>query len=84
MNARLDPMTPATGQLDGISTGLGDSVASASKNIPHGKVGVTTAGDIRAAGGQVVNDHGNHGRVSGLTAGKAADVFKNVVHNPNK
>jgi uncharacterized protein RhaS with RHS repeats len=73
----------ATGKLDGISTGLGDSVASASKNIPHTKVGVTTAGDIRAAGGQVVNDKGNHGTVSGLTADKAAEVFKKVVDNPN-
>jgi len=74
----------ATGKLDGVSTGLGDSVASASKNIPHGKVGVTTAGDIRAAGGQVVNDHGNHGTVSGLTAEKAAEVFKRIVENPNR
>ncbi len=74
----------ATGKLSGISTGLGSSVAEASKNIPHGKVGVTTAGDIRAAGGQVVNDRGNHGTVSGLTAEKAAEVFKDVVKNPNK
>jgi RHS repeat-associated protein len=70
---------PATGKLDGVSTGLGDSVASASKNIPHSKVGVTTAGEIRAAGGQVINDRGNHGTVSGLTAEKAAEVFKRTL-----
>jgi hypothetical protein len=74
----------AAGKLSGISTGIGDSVASASKNIPHRKVGVTTAGDIRAAGGQVVNDRGNHANVSGITAEQAADLFKNVVRNPNK
>ena len=73
-----------SGKLSGISTGIGDSVASASKNIPHKKVGVTTAGDIRAAGGQVVNDRGNHANVSGITAEKAAELFKNVEKNPNK
>ncbi|EGI78233.1 hypothetical protein, partial [Hylemonella gracilis] len=74
----------AAGNLSGISTGIGDSVASASQNIPHTKVGVTTVGDIRAAGGQVDNDHGNHANVSGITAEQAADLFKNVVKNPNK
>jgi hypothetical protein len=73
-----------TGKLSGISTGVGDSVAAASKNIPHAKVGVTTAGEIRAAGGEVVNDRGNHAEVSGLTAERAADLFKNVQRNPNK
>lgn len=82
-NGKGVTVDPATGKLDGVSTGLGDSVASASKNIPHPKVGVTTAGDIRAAGGEVVNDKGNHGTVSGLTADKAAEVFKKVVDNPN-
>lgn len=75
---------PTTGNLSGVSTGIGDSVAAASKSIPHSKVGVTTAGDIRAAGGQVVNDRGNHADVSGVTAEKAAELFKDVVKNPNK
>jgi hypothetical protein len=76
--------TDAAGKLSGVSTGIGDSVAAASKNVPHNKVGVTTVGDIRAAGGKVVNDRGNHANVSGITAEQAADLFKNVVKNPNK
>ena len=75
---------PATGKLSGISTGVGKSVAEASANIPHSKVGVTTTGDIRAAGGAVTNNHGNHANVSGITATKAAELFKNVEKNPNK
>jgi RHS repeat-associated protein len=73
----------AAGRLSGVSTGIGDSVKSASANIPHPKVGVTTAGDIRAAGGHIINDHGNHATVSGITAEQAASLF-NVVANPNK
>jgi RHS repeat-associated protein len=75
--------TDADGKLSGVSVGIGDSVSAAAANIPHTKVGVTTAGDIRAAGGQVVNDHGNHANVSGISADKAASLFKNKVDNPN-
>ena len=74
----------ATGKLEGISTGIGKTVEAASSNIPHGKVGVTTVGDIRAAGGEIVNDRGNHATVSGVSAEKAAELFKDVVRNPNK
>lgn len=74
----------ATEKLSGISTGIGDSVTAASKNIPHPKVGVSTVGDIRKAGGQVVNDKGNHADVSGITAQQASELFKNVVKNPNR
>jgi RHS repeat-associated protein len=71
------------GKLEGVSVGLGKTVAEASKNIKHGKVGVSTLGEIKAAGGKVVNDYGNHGNLSGVTADKAADIFSNVVKNPN-
>lgn len=74
----------AAGKLDGISTGIGQTVKEAASNIPHPKVGVTTVGDIKAAGGKVVNDRGNHANVSGVTAEKAAELFKTVVKNPNK
>jgi RHS repeat-associated protein len=72
-----------TGKLSNVSVGIGDSVQDASKNILHSKVGVTTAGDIRAAGGQIVNDKGNHANVSGITAVQAAELFQKVVKNPN-
>lgn len=69
--------------LDGVSVGVGDSVAAASKNIPHPKVGVTTAGDIRAAGGNVTAT-GRKGTVSGINAQTAEKLFTPVVKNPNK
>lgn len=47
------------GKLSGNSIGIGDSVASASKN--HCR-------DIRAAGGQVVNDHDNYANAPEITA----------------
>ena len=70
--------------LNGVSTGIGKTVAEASSNTPHKTVGVSTVGAIRAAGGKVVNDRGNHANVSGVTAEKAAELFKNVERNPNK
>lgn len=75
---------PETGQLSGVSVGIGDSVEEASANLRNGKVGVSTAGDLRAAGGDVINDYGNHGNASGLTADQFADLFKCLVKNPNK
>jgi RHS repeat-associated protein len=72
------------GKLEGVSVGLGKTITEASKNIKNGKVGVTTLGEIRAAGGNIVNDYGNHGNLSGLTATKLEDLFRNVVANPNK
>jgi hypothetical protein len=75
---------PVTGALSGVSVGIGDSVEEASKNLRNGKVGVSTAGDLKAAGGEVINDYGNHGNASGLTADQFAELFNNVVKNPNK
>lgn len=72
-----------TGKLTGVSAGIGDSIASASKGIQNNKVGVSTFGAIELAGGKVVNDHGNHVNISGITAKEAETLFKNVVKNPN-
>ena len=74
----------STGKLSGISTGIGDSIAAASKNIPHPKIGVTTVREIRAAGGKIVNDRANHATLSEITAEQAAKLFRNVIKNPNK
>ncbi len=56
--------------------------------IPHNQVGVTTMGQIRAAGGDVVasptrtNPH--HATLSGLTAEQASQLFRPTVKNPNR
>ncbi|MCI0741504.1 MAG: hypothetical protein L0Y72_20920 [Gemmataceae bacterium] len=56
--------------------------------IPHGRVGVTTAGKIRAAGGEVVpskNDKNpHHATLGGLTAEEASKLFRPTQKNPNR
>lgn len=55
--------------------------------IPHRRVGVTTVGAIRAAGGEVlpaptrINPH--HAVLSGLTPDEASRLFRPTVENPN-
>ena len=56
--------------------------------IPHRQIGVTTAGAVRAAGGEVVpsptraNPH--HATLSGLTPEQASHLFRPTVKNPNR
>ncbi|MBL0028891.1 MAG: flavoredoxin [Rhodanobacteraceae bacterium] len=54
-------------------------------NINHNQVGVTTAGEIRAAGGDVVATGGrspNHATVTGLTPEKANSLLTPTQANP--
>lgn len=49
--------TDAAGNVQGVSVNAGvGPVEEIAQGIPHGKVGVTTAGDIRAAGGTIRPD----------------------------
>ncbi len=56
--------------------------------IPHRQVGVTTAGAIREAGGDVIpsptrtNPH--HASLSGLTPERASELFRPTVPNPSR
>jgi hypothetical protein len=86
------------GRLDGLSvnaaSGMGlaeltaPNPATGYPGIPHNRVGVTTVGRIRAAGGNVVSSptRGNphHATVSGLTAYEASALFRPTVPNPNR
>ena len=87
-----------TGKLDNVSVNAaaGLSLADLTKpdpgtgypGVPHRHVGVTTAGAIRAAGGDVVpkptrrNPH--HAVLKGLTPDQAARLFQPTVLNPNR
>jgi RHS repeat-associated protein len=53
-------------------------------NIPNGQMGVTTVGDIRAAGGDVVvtSGRGNHVTVTGLDSNTASQLLSPSVPNP--
>src|SRR5262252_3784573 len=56
--------------------------------IPHNKVGVTTVGAIRAAGGDVVpaptRTNPYHATLSGLTPEQASQLFRPTMTNPNR
>ena len=55
--------------------------------IPHGQVGVTTVGAIRAAGGEVVRTSGrspHHATVIGLSPEEASRLLTPTIPKPAK
>ncbi|MEO0592987.1 MAG: RHS repeat-associated core domain-containing protein [Myxococcota bacterium] len=80
--------TASNGTLAGVSTQsrVGASVETLAQPFRNGQVGVTTVGDIRAAGGRVVMDgtvrNPNHATVSGITAQQAEALFTPTIPNP--
>ena len=79
----------AAGRLEGVSVNSapGASVAELTQTIPNRQVGVTTVGQVRAAGGDVVPSGrpGNpaHATMSGITPQQAERLFTPTVRNPN-
>lgn len=57
-------------------------VKGLSEGLPHNRIGVTTVGDIRKAGGNVVpsptRSNPNHATLSGLSPGQAGSLFKSL------
>ena len=82
--------TRADGTLDGVSVNSapGASFGELSSDILNGQIGVTTVGDIRAAGGDVVpspnGNRPNHCAVCGITAEQAEELFTPTIRNPNR
>jgi hypothetical protein len=78
----------ADGKLSGVSTQSrsGASVKELAQPFKNNQVGVTTAGDIRRAGGQVTPDghpgNPNHATVDGLTAQQLEGLFSPTRPNP--
>ncbi|WP_460203016.1 flavoredoxin [Scytonema sp. NUACC21] len=61
------------------------SVAQLAVSIPHGQVGVTTVGEIRSLGGDVVRTSGrspNHATLTGLTPEQISSVLTPTITNP--
>jgi hypothetical protein len=56
--------------------------------IPHSRVGVTTVGAVRAAGGDVIwkpsPTNAKHCVLSGITPEQASDLFQPTLPNPNR
>ena len=68
-----------------VESASGLSAAELAEGIPHGQVGVTTVGRVRAAGGDVIRTRGrsrNHATLVGLTPEQASSLLTPTVPNP--
>ncbi|MBL8794115.1 MAG: flavoredoxin [Planctomycetia bacterium] len=68
-----------------VECAAGVAVEELSATIPHGQVGVTTVGAIRAAGGDVVRTSGrssHHATLIGLSPDAASRLLSPTVPNP--
>jgi hypothetical protein len=80
----------ADGTMAGVSvqSGAGASLEDLTRTVPHTKVGVSTVGDVRAAGGDVIPRprKGNelHCEMCGITPEQAESLFTPTVRNPNQ
>jgi hypothetical protein len=73
--------------ITGISVecGVGLSLGELTVSIPHGQVGVTTLGEVRKAGGDVIRTSGrspNHATLTGLTPDQISRLFTPTIPNP--
>ena len=68
-----------------VESAAGVAVADLAKLIPHGKVGVTTVGEVRKAGGDVIRTTGRspyHATLTGLTPEQASRLLMPIMPNP--
>ncbi len=70
-----------------VECGVGLSVAELAANIPHLQVGVTSVGEVRKLGGDVVRTSGrspNHATLTGLTPKEISNLLTPTVPNPSQ
>jgi hypothetical protein len=68
-----------------VESAANATVAELASAIPHGQVGVTTVGRVRALGGEVVRTRGrspNHATLTGLTPEQISGLLTPTVPNP--
>jgi hypothetical protein len=75
--------------ITGISVecALGSSVEELAAVIPHGKLGCTTVGEIRQAGGDVIRTSGkspNHATLVGLTPEQISSLLTPTIPKPRQ
>ncbi|MBW4497630.1 MAG: flavoredoxin [Oscillatoria princeps RMCB-10] len=73
--------------ITGISVecAVGLSLGELAVAIPHGQVGVTTVGEVRQAGGDVIRTSGrspNHATLTGLTPKQVSLLLTPTIPNP--
>src|SRR5262249_45840753 len=76
---------PSGGTGVSVHSAGGASLAELAAGIPHAQVGVTTAKQVRAAGGNVVRTSGrspHHATLTGLTPEQISDLLTPTVPNP--
>ena len=70
-----------------VNSAQGKALDELTVGIPHQKVGVTTVGDVRRAGGDVTvspnNRNPNHATLEGITSKQAQSLMTPTVKNPN-
>jgi hypothetical protein len=70
-----------------VECAAGLSVSELAAAIPHGQVGVTTVGAVRAAGGEIVRTIGRspyHATLTGLSPEEASRLLTPTITNPAK
>ncbi len=75
--------------ITGISVecAIGVSIAELAGAIPPGQVGITTVGDVRREGGDVIYTSGrspNHATLTGLTPAQISQLLTPTILNPAK
>ena len=80
----------ANGKLNGVSVNSapGKSLEELTRSIPNGRVGVTTVGKVRAAGGDVIPsptpNNPDHCTLCGISPKQAEELFTPTIPNPSK
>jgi hypothetical protein len=68
-----------------VHAAVGLSVQDLAEGIPHGQVGVTTVGEVRAVGGDVLRTAGrspHHATLTGLKPQQASNLLTPTIKNP--
>ncbi len=68
-----------------VECAVGLSVAELASAIPHGQVGVTTVGEVRQVGGEVIRTSGrspNHATMTGLSPDIISSLLTPTITNP--
>ncbi|GAA6615097.1 flavoredoxin [Scytonema sp. NUACC26] len=73
--------------ITGISVecGVGLSISELALTIPHQQVGITTVGEVRKAGGDVIRTSGRslyHATLTGLTPEQVSALLTPTIPNP--
>lgn len=70
-----------------VESAIGLSIGELAAKIPHGQVGVTTVGEVRAIGGDVIRTSGRspyHATLTGLTPQQISNLLTPTIYNPAK